>query len=139
MLIYGVFSCKSTTINKIRNGFLAVTIHFGSEKANGDEYPPNSLYSICCGMMRYIREVKPELNFFTSPEFTGLQQTLDGEMKRLRALGQGVKRKRAEHITVNKVDAMWEKGLLGCSSLGSVLLFEVDRSLRFCQLELFEV
>ncbi len=76
-------------------------------KANGDEYTPNSLYSICCGMMRYIREVKPEVNFFTSPVFTGLQRTLDGEMKRQRALGQGVKRKRAEPITINEEDAMW--------------------------------
>ncbi len=91
-------------------------------KAIGDEYPPNSLYSICCGMMRYIREVKPEVNFFISPVFTGLKRTLDGEMKRLRALGQGVKRKRAEPITtINEEDAMWEKGLLGCSSPQSLL------------------
>ena len=46
--------------------------------------------------------MKSDVNFFTSPDFAGLHQTLDGEMKCLRAQGQGVKRKRAELITVDE-------------------------------------
>ena len=63
--------------------------------------------------MRYVREVKPEVNFFTSPDFAGLRQTLDGEMERLRAQKQGVKHKRAEPITIDEENIMGEKGVLG--------------------------
>ena len=60
-------------------------------KENGDHYPPDTLYSICSGLLRYIRQNRPEINIFKSPTFTGFQRTLDGEMKRLRSTGLGVK------------------------------------------------
>ena len=71
-------------------------------RVDGQTYPPNSLYSICCGLMRFIREVRPEINFFKDPQFAGLQTTLDSEMKRLRSQGVGVKRKRAEPISIEE-------------------------------------
>ena len=35
---------------------------------------------VCCGIQRYARDLKPELNFFKHPQFTGFQHTLDAEI-----------------------------------------------------------
>ena len=84
-----------------------------TRKSTGDQYPPNTLYAICCGLMRYIREQRPNINFFADPEFATFRKTLDGEMKRLCSLGLGVKKKQAEPITVDDETLLWDKGQLG--------------------------
>ena len=73
------------------------------------------LIQICFGLLSFIREVRPEKYFFKDPQFVGLQTTLDNEMKRLRSQGVhvGVKRKRAESISIEEEEILWEKGLLG--------------------------
>ena len=80
---------------------------------DGKEYPPNTLYQICCGIMRHARHYCPELNFFTQSEFSGLKKTLDGEMKRLKSCGAGAIIKRAEPIHQHEEDILWQKGILG--------------------------
>ena len=99
-------------------------------KVDGQTYPPNSLYSICCGLMRFIREleVRPtcKINFFKDLQFVGLQTTLDSEMKRLCSQGVGVKQKRAEEEEI-----LWEKGLLGEDS-PKVLLDMIYMYLHVC-------
>ena len=52
-------------------------------------YPPNSLYQLCCGIIRYVREKKPAINFFTDEEFAGFWSTLDGVKKKLQREGWG--------------------------------------------------
>ena len=121
-----------------------------ARKANGDCYTPDTLYSICSGLLRYIRENRPEINIFKSSSFASFQRTLDGEMKRLRSTGLGVKRKQAEPITIQEENLLWEKGLLGDTTpqvLLDTMLFlcgihyalrsgDEHRSLQIAQLEL---
>ena len=85
-------------------------------RQDGQPYPPQTLYGLACSIMRYVREVRPHVNFFKDADFDGFKRTLDGEMKRLRSTGLGVRPKRAEPITVNEENLMWEKGLLGSHS-----------------------
>ena len=92
-----------------------------TRKSNGKPYPPNTLYAICCGLMRYVREQRPTINFFADPEFASFRKTLDGEMKRLRSLGLGVKKKQAEPITVDDETLLWDKGQLGDHSPQTLL------------------
>ena len=87
-----------------------------TRKADGEHYPPDTLYVICSGLQRYVRETRPEINIFKDPSFSGFQRTLDSEMKRLRSLGLGVKKKQAEPITSEEEDLLWERGLLGESN-----------------------
>ena len=76
-------------------------------------YPPNSIYQLCCGLLRWIRDTKPSLNLFTDAEFTGFRKTLDAEMKRLCSIGIGVQQKRAEPISEGEENQLWDKVLLG--------------------------
>lgn len=76
-------------------------------------YPPSTLYSICCGLQRYIRDVKPDLNLLKDPQFSRFQRTLDAEMKRLRSTGLEVKKRKAEPISISDENLLWEKKLLG--------------------------
>lgn len=63
-------------------------------RLDGKEYPSNTLHQICCGILHYVCEIVPDMDFFKDPEFSELQKTLDSEMKRLRSLGLGANPKR---------------------------------------------
>ncbi len=84
-------------------------------RKDGQPYP-STLYGLVCGIMRYVRELHPQWNFFKDAAFAGFRKALDGETKRLRALGLGVKVRRAEPISVQEENMLWEKGLLGSHS-----------------------
>ena len=59
---------------------------------DGEEYPPNTLHHIYCGIMRYLRQNgQPDIDFFKDPEFAEFKSTLDAEMKRLQSKGAGSK------------------------------------------------
>ena len=79
---------------------------------DGKEYPPNTLYQICCGIMHYIQKFSPEINFFSQPTFASFKKTLDGEMKCLKANGAGIHIKRAQPHDMQEEEQLWEKGTL---------------------------
>ena len=67
-------------------------------RKDGESCAPNLLHQIVCGLLRYIREVKPNVNFFTDKEYSDFRNILDAEMKSLRRDGIEAKIKRAEPI-----------------------------------------
>ena len=81
-------------------------------KADGSPYPPKSLHQIVCGIQRYVHEHQPAVNFLKDAKFAGLRRTLDSEMKRLRAEGHGVMPRRAEPLTVEEENQLWQCRLL---------------------------
>ena len=123
-----------------------------ARRSDGNPYPPNTLYQIYCGLMRFVRDRRPEVNLFKGNSFIGFRRALDGEMKRLRSNGYGVARKQAEPLTIGEENQLWEKGALGDHSpqvlLDTVLLLcginfalrsgEEHRSLQTTQFKLVE-
>ena len=96
---------------------------------------------VCCGIQRYVQNLKPELNFFKHPQFTGFQHTLDAEMKWLRSTGLGVKKhNKAEPISVADENSLeikvsgWPFPTRSCLTLwyftpGFILLCTVGKSI----------
>ena len=59
-------------------------------KKIGEEYPPNMVHHICCGLMHRLRwNGQPSIDFFSDPAFASFKASLDAEMKRLQGKGAG--------------------------------------------------
>jgi hypothetical protein len=53
-------------------------------KRGGDEYPPNSIYQVCVGIQRHLRDNhRPELEIFKHANFKLFQDVIDSQMKSL--------------------------------------------------------
>ena len=74
---------------------------------------PDTLYNICAGLfnLRYIREPRPEINIFKDSNYANFQRTLDGEMKRLRALGLGVRKDKLNLYIIVKEENKLRSGI----------------------------
>ena len=80
---------------------------------DGEHYPPNTLYGLVMGLQRHLRGAARPVNLLTDAHFFQLRQVLDSEMRRLRSQGLGTKQKKAEPLTGNDEDLLWQKGALG--------------------------
>ena len=77
-------------------------------KKNCEEYSPNSVYQMVCGLQRQIKKKSLQLIYSAPPI-----QTLDSEMKRLKAKGLGMAVNKAEPISLEEEELLWESGALG--------------------------
>ena len=89
--------------------------HFVMEarRQDGKPYPPNTLYQLCCGLLRHIRTTQPGWNIFTDVEFIDFQKTLDAQMKKLKSEGIGNTKRQAEPISLEDEELLWTTGQLG--------------------------
>ena len=68
-------------------------------KQDGTYYPPNTLYQICVGVQRYLRENGFEgLKIFQDSQYKAFQDSLDARMKNLTRSGLGITVKQAKPI-----------------------------------------
>ena len=96
---------------------------------NGEEYRHEVLYSLFCAINRVIRESKPGLVLFKSPELKPLQNVLDGRLKYLQSK-QDPFRKKASAVSENDEEKLWLSGALGTHSprvLLDILMFMVRK------------
>lgn len=95
-------------------------------KFRGDYYCPDSLHQICCDLQRVLRAAnRPEVNFFDNHEFAPFCDVLDGELKRLNGTGKYIHKKKAEVITAEMEEILWQKGLLGEGGPQALVLFSL--------------
>ena len=82
-------------------------------RRDGTHYPPDTLYAICTGLNHSLKSAdRADINIFTDPGFICFKETLDAEMKQLKATGN-YQCKKAEVVKSQHEDLLWEKGLLG--------------------------
>ena len=60
-------------------------------------------------------------HYFKEPGFSKFRIVLDSEMKRLRAAGVGTVQQKAEPITLEEEEVLWQRGILGDSTPHSLL------------------
>ena len=96
-------------------------------KSNGDVYSPDSLYQLCCGIHRALRDAGQDVNIFDQFQFAQFQSMNDGELKRFKATGNYIDKK--ANVITNEMEAeLWRKGLLGDDSpqvLSDTLVFMI--------------
>ena len=85
-----------------------------TQKKDGTEYPPKSLYGLtCCFKCCFETNERFDVNPLSHSDacFVGFRQTLDAEMKRLHKKGLGTKPKQAEPILLGAVLNFFELNL----------------------------
>ena len=82
-------------------------------RKDGRPYSPDTLYQICCALLRLLREVdRTDVNILADPMFCQFRATLDARMKELKSTGN-YQVKKAEILTEEHEDTLWKQGLLG--------------------------
>ena len=86
-----------------------------TRRANGNLYPPSTLHSLMCGLLRHMRSINPECpNFLDKKDvrFQSLHKTLDALFNRLHSDGIGRQVKKADVISHDEERMLWDSGLL---------------------------
>lgn len=88
----------------------------------GEAYEGGTLYSLCCGIQRFIRTERrnaavhgqfSELDIFKDSSFEYFRSVLNSTLKELHQSGVGTSKKRAEVITEDLEEKMWKENVLG--------------------------
>ena len=88
-------------------------VYSRSQEKNSEEYPPNSLYQIN-GMT--VNKANPKKAYLFSPTYTDVsknENSHDSELKRLKAKGFRMTVNKAEPISLEEEELLWESGALG--------------------------
>ena len=81
-------------------------------------YIPSSLYSLCTGIQRFVRNesVKiggPTLDIYKDPGFVLFRNVLDSTLKELHSCGVGNTKKQAKVISEDIEERLWHENVLG--------------------------
>ena len=58
-----------------------------ARRVNGEHYCPDSLYQLCCGLQRALRDADRDIIFLEQFTFSHFRSVLDGELKQLNTTG----------------------------------------------------
>lgn len=100
---------------------------------HGEAYTGSTLYSICSGIQRYIREKRASsssqnvIDIYKMTEFSYFRMAFDAVLKELHQLGIGTIKKQASIITEDLEDRMWNEGILGSDTPE-----KLSRTLLYC-------
>ena len=77
-------------------------------------YPPDTLYQLCCGLQRHMRDNdQPEINSFTIPHLSTFRTVqTPRNVKRLTGMGIESNVKEAQAFSEDEENKLWNRGLL---------------------------
>ena len=89
-------------------------------KCDGTNYEPVSLRAFLGSFERHLRNKNYGHSVIHGIEFVKVREVLQAKMKELKSEGRGNKPQRAEPITDNEIEQLWETNQLGSSSPESI-------------------
>jgi hypothetical protein len=123
MELTGAFIPELAQMNEIEmNGWMSRFV-LEARRKDGAPYPPRSLYQLCVGLLRHLRENGNPANFLDEKNinFLGFRQALSAKMSELTAQGIGTVKRQAEPLSEKEEKTLWEKNILGNSTSKSLL------------------
>ena len=84
-------------------------------KSDGTDYEPESLRVMIACLDRHLREHGATHSILKDKCFETSRKTLEGKAIKLRQNGKGKQKMKADVITEEEEELLWEKGALGCS------------------------
>jgi hypothetical protein len=94
---------------------------FVDKNGNERDYEPDSLTSLHRAIGRYLQENKYEVNIVTGKEFEKSRKILEAKRKELKGNGLGNKPNKAEALTPDEEQKLWDSGELNILGNGRVL------------------
>lgn len=92
--------------------FIKTAMYFDKD-GNEKDYEPDSLTSLHRGIDRYLRENGYKKSLVNDDVFATSKKVLEARRKELKAKGKGNKPNKAEPITGDEEEKLWEEGALG--------------------------
>ena len=85
------------------------------KKHNGDEYEPDTLKSHLASFDRYLQDLglSKEYSLFSNPVFHKVNEVLAKKRRQLRQMGKGLKPNKADMLTEEEIELLWNSGQLG--------------------------
>lgn len=87
-------------------------------RMDGKEFPPGTLYQICCGLQRHLRnnDINKQIMLTSNTAYSYFHRALDAKCKELTRRGIGIHTKQADALTLEDEERIWQKGVFGDDS-----------------------
>ncbi|XP_066932309.1 uncharacterized protein KIAA1958-like [Clytia hemisphaerica] len=90
-------------------------------KINGQEYEPDSLKVMLAALDRHLKDKGFPVSIISGREFASSKNVLEGKARQLRQAGMGKKTNKAESLTDEEVNVLWDCGQLGDDNARSLM------------------
>ena len=91
-------------------------------KEDGEDYPGQSLYELVINLQMHLEQLGKTYKFLSEESFLQVKNTLDHTMKQRAAAGLGVNKKKAETISIEEEELLWQRGILGDTTPSRLLV-----------------
>ena len=86
------------------------------KREDGGEYEPTSIHNFFSLLNAYLKEYGYPASLQSDDVFRGARQTKDAKVKHLKQEGNGNRPNRAEALTFEEEEQMWNSGAFGCDT-----------------------
>ena len=88
------------------------------KKQDGTDYPARTIWKICCGIQRALREDDKMLHIFdeANPSYDEFLKQIDARMKELTAAGVGIEPERADPISKKDEEQLWNTNTINLTT-----------------------
>ena len=91
-------------------------------KSDGTEYEPECLRVMLSAMDRYLRDKGREYSILKDKMFTSCRKVLNGKAIELREKGMGKRKNKADELTTDEEEQLWQLKVLGDDSPNRLII-----------------